>query len=374
MSLRGLLAAVASVLSVACSSSGGTTPTCSAGATRCVSNAYEACTDGQFVTQAECSAFCDVTLGGCIDCQPDAGATCNANAVETCSSAGKLVLVETCSGTCADAGCQPCTAPGVTLLYLLDDEFRLESFDPENLSFHVIGEPDCQPSPPLDSWHTLTGETVAHPYAFAVDQNAVAWVLYTSGEVFQVSTVNAACAGNSGYTPQQNGMDLFSMAFVGRAAGQGESLFLGGGDVSNPPGGKLASLDPAAPTTAVLIGNLPASGEFAPQLGGDSAYALFAFFPGTTSASVQQIDKNSGDALGNSFTLPGGLGETATDWAFAQWGGGFYIFYTADPAATGATTTLVRIDRATSSVNEAVYTGGQQAFIAASASTCVPLP
>jgi hypothetical protein len=371
--LRGFLAAVGGVLYVACSSSGGPTNTCSAGATRCVSNEYEVCTDGQFVNQAECGALCDVTLGGCIDCQPDAGATCNANTVATCSSAGKFVPVEVCSGTCADAGCQPCTAPGVNLLYLLDDESRLQSFDPENLTFHVIGQPDCNPAAPLDSWNASTGETVARPYAFAVDENALAWVLYTSGEIFRVSTVDAACVGNTGYTPQQNGMDLFSMAFVGRGSGQGESLFLGGGDVSGSPGGKLASLDPTTPTAATLIGNLAASGDFAAQLGGDSAFELFAFFPGTTAASVQQIDKNSGSAIGNSVMLPGGLGATATDWAFAQWGGGFYIFYTADPAATGATTTLVRIDRTTSAV-DMVDSLGPQAFIAASASTCVPLP
>ena len=254
---------------------GGTGDMCSGNATRCVGNEYQTCQNGTFVGQTDCPAACSADLGGCVECDPGAGNACNGNSVVACNSDGTYgSSVMDCgsaqmclNGSCSDA----CTADGVDLIYVVDEAHDMISFDPRklpdaNAAFHVIGVPQCSPGPVLPSWQTQSGETTANPFSMAVDRNATAWVLYTSGEIFKVSTTDGSCVGNSGYTVQQNGMDLFGMGFVtDTAGGDTEKLYLGGGDVTALPGGKVAMVDPTNPTTATMIGNLPNTASRAPS-------------------------------------------------------------------------------------------------------------
>src|SRR6185436_9180556 len=97
------------------------------------------------------------------------------------------------------------------------------------------------------------------------------------------------------------------------------------------PGGKLAVMDPANPATATLVpAGLPKVGEKSPELTGTGAAEMFGFYPGLNSAFVQQIGKD-GKATGMQWSIPNGLGSQGkfvAAWAFAQWGGTFYIFVT----------------------------------------------
>ena len=63
---------------------------------------------------------------------------------------------------------------------------------------------------------------------------------------------------------------------------------------------------------------------------------------------MQEINKASGAGTGMKWNLgAAGLGAAIRDWAFAQWGGVFYVFVTTDNG-TGVTNSTVRsIDRAT---------------------------
>jgi hypothetical protein len=78
----------------------------------------------------------------------------------------------------------------------------------------------------------------------AVDRTARAWVLYSSGEIFWVNTVDGSCKP-SGFARRQNGFETFGMGFVSNAEGsENETLFLAGGPYDNQRVANLASVDP----------------------------------------------------------------------------------------------------------------------------------
>ena len=61
----------------------------------------------------------------------------------------------------------------------------------------------------------------------AVDRHAVARVLYTNGEIFQVNPQNAACTATS-YVAGQQGWQVFGMGYVSDAPGaKTDTLYLG---------------------------------------------------------------------------------------------------------------------------------------------------
>ena len=61
-----------------------------------------------------------------------------------------------------------------------------------------------------------------------------------------------------------------------------------------------------------------------PEFTGNSNGELWGFFPQTNPPSVSQIDKVSGAVI-QSYPLTD-LSSNANAWAFAFWGGDFYIF------------------------------------------------
>ncbi len=308
-------------------SDAGPNDTCSGSETRCLGQDFQTCNGSHYQTTQTCTSFCDNSKG-CLDCDPNGGNTCNGAAVVTCNSDGSFgTVVETCP---TGEGCQAgmcsrvCTADGVDLIYVVDQQNELLSFDPRLLSggasaaFKKIGTLACPAGPSWSDW--AAGQPgPATPFSMGVDRNAVAWVLYTSGEIFKVSTANASCIGNSGYQQgpdgnPQNGMEVFGMGFVTDVAGGNtEKLYIGGGDISATPGsGHMAVIDPANPATATVIGAVPApSGPmYSPELTGTGAAQMFGFFPGDTDAFVQELSKTDGSLVNptQQWTIPGGLG------------------------------------------------------------------
>lgn len=347
---------------------------CSPGATRCVGNSHQSCVDGTFEAEA-CAALCDPELG-CVSCHPGGGNVCSGGNVVACNGDGSLGgIVEDCAegSECSGAQCvRSCTADGVDLIYVVDNVNNLYSFDPRLLGtatdpFRMIGTLNCPANEAVPGW---TGDV--SPFSMAVDRDAVAWVLYTSGEIFHVSTVDAACQSTA-YVARQGGMDLFGMGFVTDGVGAGsESLFLGGGDVSPTEGNRrLASVNPST-LTLTALGTLTATAEYSPELTGTGSAELFGFYPGLTTAFVQQIDRDTGAAQGPVWSIPGGLGGTVRAWAFAQWGGRFYIFVTTELAGGALNSTVRSIDRATSTYQVHL---SNLAFniVGAGVSTCAPV-
>jgi hypothetical protein len=205
-----------------------------------------------------------------------------------------------------DPGVAPgdCT-DGAKLVYVVDENNLLSSFDPTTLKFKDIGMLAC-PSQP--------GAT---PFSMGIDRNATAWVLYSSGELFQVDTKTANCKASK-FTPGQQGFTQFGMGFVSNAAGSSdETLFasstgLGGGN-------QLGTIDMKTFNVKV-VGALGGS----PELTGTGDAKLWGFFPDAQMPRVAQIAKNSG-AESNVFPLQA-ISGTPLAWAFAHWGGDFWIF------------------------------------------------
>jgi hypothetical protein len=367
-------------------------PCSTEGATQCAGgNEFETCTNGTWTVTQTCPNACDDTRG-CEDCDPGLGNACNGGNVVACNSDGTfgntIMQCPTGEGCMAGMCQQVCTADGVKLIYVVDQQNELLSFDPTQLAggasaaFHKIGTPSCPTRASWSDW--AAGQPgPATPFSMGVDRNAVAWVLFSSGEIFKVSTADASCMGNSGYQPgpdgnAQNGMEVFGMGFVTDAVGGNtEKLYIGGGDITATPGGKFARIDPTNPATATVLGNLPSTGEFSPELTGTGAAELFGFYPGSSTAFVQAISKTNGAATGQMWSIPGGLGGGAQKvvraWAFAQWGGIFYIFVTTDDDGLGTNlnSMVISINKMTNAEKTELQNLPYM-IVGAGVSTCAP--
>jgi len=360
----------------------GTGEVCTGTGLRCVGSQYQECRDEEWTITESCPSACNVDLGGCVECSPTGGNVCDGNVVTTCTSDGHFgTPVMTCAegSECLGGTCQrACSADGVDLVYVVDRTFRLLSFDPRLVGtgtdpFHVIGNLSCPAGPSIPEFDPLEGP--ATPFSMAVDRDATAWVLYSSGQIFHVSTQNAACTASTFPARQNSGgqqWDLFGMGFVtDTAGGDTEQLWVGGGNVDAMTAGALGSVDKN--TLAInRVGALSATQEYSPELTGLGDATVWGFYPGLSSAFVQQIDKASGAGTGPQRNIPGGLGGTVAAWAFAQWGGKFYIFVTTEDILGNTNSTVRTIDRVSGQYN-LVTQNLPYIIVGAGVSTCAPV-
>ncbi len=108
-----------------------------------------------------------------------------------------------------------------------------------------------------------------------------------------------------------------------------------------------------------------------PELTGTGSGELWAFFPGTSPPSVRELDKASGTSLQTFAASSIGSGDIthAEAWAFAFWGGRFYIFYQED---SDPSTNVWRLDPADGSITEVLPDTGHS-IVGAGVSTCAPV-
>jgi len=245
-------------------------------------------------------------------------------------------------GDCADAA---------RWVYLVDSDRTLMRFQPDDLSITPIGVLNCP-----------GGST---PFSMSVDRDARAWVLHQDRRIYYVSTTDASCAP-SDFAPNQSGIELFGMGFVADAdMSDEETLFVAGGSELSIASGNatLSSIDDASLVLST-IGGLPGW----PELTGTGSGELWGFFPDTSPPSVRRIDKADGNTL-QTFPLAelgGGISPSA--WAFAFWGGRFYVFYQdlLDPS-----TNVWRVDP-DGTVTQALSNIGYR-IVGAGVSTCAPV-
>ena len=352
---------------------------CTGTATRCMGPNFQQCDGHVFQTQTSCNGLCSDTLG-CIDCDPAATPmTCNGNDVVACNPDGTFgATIQSCgTGTqCANATCSNvCTADGVDLVYVVDEANDFLSFDPRKLPgdpFTLIGTLHCPTTGPS----IQSGNPTVMPFSMSVDRDGVAWVLYTNGQLFQVSITTAACTAANN-TVGAGTMTLFGMGFVTDTAGADtEKLYLAGGNDNPQTTPRKLGYDDTHNNvlTPMVVGNVAATSDFSPELTGTNEAKLYGFFPNITNvAYVQEIDKASGAATGMTWNLgTTGLGANINDWAFAQWGGVFYVFVTTSAGLGQNRNSTVRsIDRTTNTYT--VLLQNLTYFIdGAGVSTCAP--
>jgi streptogramin lyase len=252
------------------------------------------------------------------------------------------------------------------LVYVVDGDKNLLSFSPadDKNEFKLIGKLDCPAGP---TW-PARGGLPSSPFSMSVDRQARAWVLYGSGEIFWVDTKDASCNAST-FSKGASGYELFGMGFAADQAGSSsEKLFIAGGDAGDLSGGNLAQLDPTT-MTINTINTLP-SADLSPELTGTGNGDLYAYFPGL-SAFVAKLNKSTG-AVEHKWNVPAASGSVRA-WAFAHWGGKFYIFVTTtDFLGLSENSQVIRLDPSDGST-QTILSNIQYRIVGAGVSTCAPV-
>jgi hypothetical protein len=189
------------------------------------------------------------------------------------------------------------------LIYIIGQDNALYSFYPPSLEVKPVGVINCPAS----------GGTT--PFSMAVDRNGVAWILFTDGKIYHVSTKDASCV-KTGYVVGQQDFETFGMGFVSDKPGSSaETLY-----VADSAGKGLAKIDTNS-LTLTTVG--PWNGISGPaELTGTGDSRLFGFFA-TTPIIIAEIDKSTGNILSQA---PQPTVNIGSGWAFAFWGGDFWLF------------------------------------------------
>ena len=244
-------------------------------------------------------------------------------------------------GECAD---------GTELVYTIDQgNARLSTFDPSTKTFHDLGSLSCP---------TMFGAT---PFSMSVDRAGNAWVLYNSGELFKVGIQGLGCTKLT-WTPPP-GIRVFGMGFsTDVAGGDAESLFIGGGPDQMQTSYLLARVDPTT-MTATTFGSQPQL----PEMTGNGNAELWGFMPEAATARVVRFDKTTGAVL-TTFMEPT-LGGTNTAYAFAHWGGDYWVFLQRNAETN---TTVYQVDGTTGAITSMTPAAGHT-VVGAGVSTCAPV-
>jgi hypothetical protein len=231
---------------------------------------------------------------------------------------------------------------GAKLIYVVDAENGLYLFNPPEHSFDFIGTIDC-PSP-------------GTPYALAVSRFDSVYVLYQSAAecsaVNEVSTIDATCYGATAFQCGVDGFELFGMGTATAGEGSTEDTLYIGSETT------LAKVDTEtwAVTPLGAVENLP-------DLSGNSLGELWGYLAWTTPPRVSRFDTTNATEL-ESIPLSG-LSSTGS-FAFADWGGDFYLFFDEDSGSSN-------VYRLSDGVLETYMTDVGFEIVGADSSTCAPV-
>jgi hypothetical protein len=104
-----------------------------------------------------------------------------------------------------------------------------------------------------------------------------------------------------------------------------------------------------------------------PELTGNSNAELWGWFPDPSNPTVQKLDKTTGNAI-TTFKLDS-LAGNPMDWAFAFWGGDYWVFLERD---TDGATIVYQIDGTAGTVTSMTNTN-TRSIVGAGVSTCAPV-
>jgi hypothetical protein len=239
------------------------------------------------------------------------------------------------------------------LIYTVDQDNTLSKFDPITKTFMDLGTLSCP------------AMFAATPFSMGIDRNAGAWVLYSSGELFQVDTKTLACVKTQ--WASANGLRQFGMGFsTETAGGTTDTLFIAGGAGPTQPTSALNRLDTVS-MTAQSVGTVTGW----PELTGTGSAELWGFFPtnpgGGGTPRIEQIDKASGAGV-RTFQLSSLTGDPAA-WAFAFFGGKFFVFL---QRSTELATVVYQVDGTTGTIDSMTPTN-TRSIVGAGVSTCAPV-
>ena len=248
-----------------------------------------------------------------------------------------------------DVDRKDCPDAEATYIYVVNEANELYSFYPPDLAFKLVGNLACPSAP---------GAT---PFSMAVDRRGVAYVLYNDGNLFRVSTATAACTATA-FIPAQDNFETFGMGFASDVAGAAERLYVS----DNGSDGVIRGLGFIDTTTF----KLSILGPFGvtirrSELTGTGDGRLFAFWPDPMiggGSHLSELSKTTGAVIAQT-NLP--IGEENYAFAFAFWGGDFWIF-----TGDGALTSVSRYRPSDNTTT--VPTTHASTIVGAGVSTCAP--
>ncbi len=198
-----------------------------------------------------------------------------------------------------------CPDAGSTLVYVISSDNELYSFYPPTLAFTAIGKVSCP--------------STSSPFSMAVNRFGVAYSVFQDGNLFKISTANAACMATS-FMPDQDGFLTFGMGYAGEPDG-GDTLYVAEGHYSGDSKG-LASIDTTSFDLSFIGAFNPALTQC--ELTGTGDGRLFAFcLPfGTTGSTLAEIDPTNANVIAANTLM---VGSPNDSFAYAFWGGDFWI-------------------------------------------------
>lgn len=321
-------------------------------------------------TVSNCAGCCDADGTTCHDgktaqaCGHD-GLTCGTCGFSQVCSAGQCVEGVGggtgggdggSMGTPPDGGLDDCSE-AAKLVYVVDQDRTLSSFDPRQAgtgnAFVDLGKLNCP---------SMSG---AEPFSMSVDRRAVAWIIFDSGELFTANLrVTPLTCVKTGFMPHL-GVGKFGMGFVADAPGShDETLFISG----SPLTGSLASTKFGTLSTTSYALSLRGTLDGAPELTGTGDAKLWGFFPDSLPPRVVQLDKATGAEVPPALPAAA-LSGFPLAWAFAFWGGDFWIFLERD---VDPSTNVWHLDGQTGQVTNVVPDSGRR-IVGAGVSTCAPV-
>ncbi len=241
-------------------------------------------------------------------------------------------------------------ADGTELVYTIDqNNQQLSQFAPSTKLFHDLGTLGCA---------AMLGAT---PFSMSIDRSGMAWVLYTSGELFRVSIYGLACTRSTWASP--NGLEVFGMGFsTDQPGGSAEKLYVGGGASQTASSFTVAAVD-----TATMIATPLGTQPLLPEMTGTGGAELWGFMPDASTARVVKFDKVSA-TVAKMYAEPALAGSMA-GYAFAHWGGDFWVFL---QKSTESSTSIYQVDGMTGVIKSTTPAPGRT-IVGAGVSTCAPL-
>lgn len=253
------------------------------------------------------------------------------------------------------------------LVYVVDANNQLSQFDPATKTFKDLGALNCPAG------------TGFAPFSMGVDRNATAYVLYVNADqltgmplgskIFKVDTTVAGlpCTATS-FTPLSTMLE-FGMGFSTDAAGGStDKLYIAGSnDASTTSNAKLATLDVSSMmVTPVPNGTIQGS----PELTGNANAELWAFFPDPTNPKIQGVNKTNGMAI-SPAPLPQELRGMPAAWAFAFYGGDYWIFLAKQSGLSTGPTIVYQVSP--TGMLKGMTPTTSRRIVGAGVSTCAPV-
>ena len=227
------------------------------------------------------------------------------------------------------------------LIYTVDKNTQnMYLFDPNSSSFSLLG------SLPCDDWG-WEGD----PGSMGVSRNGFAYVRYSGGLLYEVDLTDLSCR-ESRFSEHN-----FGAYGMGYATNHGntwqDQLYIANNDT-------IASLN-VQDGQYRTIGHMPSQSE----LTGNADGELWAFLPLEQPAKLVQVDKNNGNIV-ESISISSFSLQDLDTFAFAYWGGDFYLFV----RLYGQSTNVYKVEK--DGTQTMVLQDSGLNIVGAGVSTCAP--